>query len=176
MKFSTMSSSRSCASMPSSRTSASTLALVALVVPLPLGEVLPLAGDRAVAGAVAVADDQEGVVVEGMGDDVLVHVVAQVAVEAGADVLVDGLQLDEDQRQAVDEADEVGAAVVVRRAQAGDLQLAHGEEAVCAGLVVEIDHPGAGVAAIAGGVAVGDRHAVADERARTPDCAAPASG
>ena len=68
--------------------------------------------------------------VEGVGDDVLVHVVAQVVVEAGADVLVDRLQLDEDQRQAVDEADEIGAAVVVRRAHARELQLAHGEEAV----------------------------------------------
>ena len=67
---------------------------------------------------------------EGMGDDVLVQVVAQVAVEAGADVLVDRLQLDEDQRQAVDEADEIGAPVVVRHAQAVNLQLAHGEEAV----------------------------------------------
>ena len=65
--------------------------------------------------------------VEGMGDDVLVHVVAQVAVEPGADVLVDRLQLDEDQRQAVDEADEIGAAVVVRRAQAGELQLICGQ-------------------------------------------------
>ena len=62
----------------------------------------------------AVADDQEGVVMEGVGDDVLVQVVAQVAVEAGADVLVDRLQLDEHQRQAVDEADEVGPAVVAR--------------------------------------------------------------
>ena len=114
--------------MPLSSTSASTLPLSRLVEPLPLGEMLPLAGDRAVAGAVAVADDQEGVVVEGMGDDVLVHVVAQVAVEAGADVLVDRLQLDEDQRQAVDEADEIGAAVVVRRAQAGELQLYAGSD------------------------------------------------
>ena len=52
---------------------------------------LPLTGDRAVAGAVAVADDEEGVVVEGVGDDVLIEIVVQVAIEAGADVLVDGL-------------------------------------------------------------------------------------
>jgi hypothetical protein len=45
---------------------------------------------------------------------VLVQVVGEVLVEAGADVAVDGLQLDEDERQAVDEAHEVGAAVVVR--------------------------------------------------------------
>jgi len=61
---------------------------------------------------------------EGMRDDVLIHVVAQVPVETGADVLVDRLQLDEDQRQAVDEADEIGAAVVARRAQPGQFQLA----------------------------------------------------
>ena len=92
--------------------------------------------------------------VEGVGDDVLVQVVAQVVVEAGADVLVDRLQLDEDQRQAVDEADEIGAAVVVRRAQAGELQLAHGEEAVCARRVVEVDHARAGIAALAVRVAL----------------------
>ena len=51
--------------------------------------------------------------VEGLSNYVLVHVVAQVAVEPCTDVLVDGLQLDEDQREAVDEADEIGAAVVV---------------------------------------------------------------
>ena len=72
--------------------------LVRLVDALPLGEMIPLTGDRAIAGAVTVAHDQEGVVVEGMCDDVLVHVVAQIAVEARPDVLVDGLQLDKDQR------------------------------------------------------------------------------
>ena len=51
----------------------------------------PLAGDRAIASAVTIRDDQESVVVEGMRDDVLVHVVAQIAVEPGADVLVDCL-------------------------------------------------------------------------------------
>ena len=89
-------------------------ALVRLVEPLPLGEMPPLAGDRAVAGAVAVRHDQEGVVMEGVGDDGLVHVVGEVVVEALADVPVDRLQLDEDQRQAVDETDQIGAAVVVR--------------------------------------------------------------
>ena len=67
---------------------------------------------------------------EGVGDDVLVHVVGKVVVESLADVLVDRLQLDEDQRKAVDEADQIGAPVVVRRADAGELQLAHGEEAI----------------------------------------------
>ena len=119
------------------------IALVRLVEPLPFGEVVPLAGDRAVAGAVAVRDDQESVVMEGVGDDVLVHVVGKVVVEALADVLVDRLQFDEDQRKAVDEADQIGAAVVVRRADTGELQLAHGEESIGTRSVVEVDHPGA---------------------------------
>ena len=50
-------------------------ALVRLVLPLPFGEVLPLAGDGAIFRTVAVRDDQKGVVVEGVGDDILVHVV-----------------------------------------------------------------------------------------------------
>ena len=93
-------------------------ALVRLVEPLPLGEMPPLAGNRAVAGAVAVRNDQEGIVMEGVSDDVFVHIVGQVVVEALADVPVDRLQLYEDQRQAVDKTDQVGAAVVVGRADA----------------------------------------------------------
>ena len=54
--------------------------------------------------------------------------------------LIDGLQLDEDQRQAVDEADEVGAAVVVRHAQTLNLQFPHGEEPVVCQRIAEIDH------------------------------------
>ena len=69
--------------------------LVLLGVALPLDEVLPLAGDRAVAGLVAVAHHQKGVVVEGVGDAVLGEIVGQVVVEAGADVPVDRFQLNE---------------------------------------------------------------------------------
>ena len=76
--------------------------------------------------------------------------------------LIDRLQLDEDQRQAVDEADEIGAPVVVRHAHALDLQLAHGEEAVVGG-VAEVDHLRVRVARLAAGVAPLHRHAVADE-------------
>ena len=136
--------------------------LVLLVVALPLDEVLPLAGDRAVAGLVAVAHDQEGVVVEGVGDAVLGEVVGQVVVEAGADVPIDRLQLDEHQRQAVDEADEIGAPVVVRHAHALDLQLAHGEEAVAGG-VAEVDHLRVRVTGLAARIPPLDRHAAADE-------------
>ena len=49
---------------------------VALVTPLPLGEMFPLAGNRAVAGAVAVANDEKSVVVESVDDNVLVEVIA----------------------------------------------------------------------------------------------------
>ena len=100
--------------------------------------------------------------VEGVRYDVLVHVVAQVAVESGADVLVDGFKLDEDERQPVDEADKIGTAVVVGRAQPGELQFAHGQEAIGARLVVEVDHLRTGVVQAAGSVAIVNGHAIAD--------------
>ena len=138
-------------------------ALVCLVEPLPFSEMLPLAGDRAEAGVVAVRNDQEGIVMEGMRDDALVHVVGEVVVETLADVLVDGLELNEDQWQAVDEADQIGAAVVVRRPDAGELQLAHGQEAIGARRVVEIDHPGTSVRLAAVGVSICNVHAAAKQ-------------
>ena len=110
---------------------------------------------------------------EGVGDDVLVHVVGEVVVEALADVLVDRLQLDEDQRQAVDETDQIGAAVIVRRADTGELQLAHGEEAIGTRRVVEVNHPGAGGLLVALGVPILDRHAGAEQTVEVPvvlDC------
>ena len=110
-------------------------ALVLLVVPLPFGEVLPLAGDGAVAGAVAVADDEKGVVVERVIDAGFAEVVGQVVVETGPHVQIDGFELDEHQRQAVDEADQIGAAVVVGDSEALDLQFPDGEEAVVGGAV-----------------------------------------
>jgi hypothetical protein len=67
--------------------------LVPLVIPLPFDEMIPFTCNRAIAGAVAVADDQEGIVMESVSDDILVEIVAQIAVEPGADVFVDGLQL-----------------------------------------------------------------------------------
>ena len=48
------------------------VASVCLVTALPLAKMLPLAGDGAVARAVAVADYQKGIVVKGVGDAVLV--------------------------------------------------------------------------------------------------------
>jgi hypothetical protein len=70
---------------------------------------------------IAIADNEKRVVVERMRDDVLIHVITQIAVESGADILVDGLEFDEDQRQAVNEADAIGPAIIVRRAQASQL-------------------------------------------------------
>lgn len=108
-------------------------ALVGLVQPLPLVEVLPRAGDRAISGPVAVRDDQEGVVMKRMGNDVFVQVIPQVAVEPGPDIFVNRLQLDEDQRQPVDKTHKVGAAVVIGRPESGQFQLAHSEKTVGAG-------------------------------------------
>ena len=113
---------------------------------------------------------------EGVGDDVLVHVVGEVVVEALADVLVDRLQFDEDQRQAVDEADQIGAAVVVRRADTGELQLAHGEKAIGTRRVVEVDHPGASGLLAALGVPILDGNTTANQTCRSRGCAAPSIG
>src|SRR6516165_118799 len=143
-------------------------ALLTLVLPLPLSEVLPLAGDRTVACTMTVSDDEEGVVVKGVGDDVFIEVIAQVAVEPGADVLVNRLQFDEDKRQSVDEADQIGPAVIARRAKASNFQFAHCDEAVIrfpvrALAVLEINHSGLGMAELALRITVAHRHAVADE-------------
>ena len=143
-------------------------ALVFLVVALPLGEVLPFAGDGTVAGAVAVADDKEGVVVKCVIDARLAEVVGQVIIEAGPHVQIDGLQFHEDQRQAVDVADEVGAAVVMGDAEALNLELPDGEEpvvgrAVRAITVLEIYDLGAGVFSLAAGISPLDGDTVTDE-------------
>ena len=73
-------------------------ALVCFVESLPFGKVLPLAGDGTIAGAVTVRNDQKSVVMEGVSDDIFIHVVRKVVVEPLANVLVDRFQLDEDQR------------------------------------------------------------------------------
>ena len=105
-------------------------ALVALVQAFPLAKMLPGAGDGPVTRVVAVADNQERVVVKRVGDHVFVQVVAQVAIESGTDVFVDRLEFDEHQRQPIDKTHQVGAAVVVGRAQPGEFEFAHGQEAV----------------------------------------------
>ena len=142
--------------------------LVLFIVPLPFCEMLPFAGDGAVSGAVAVADHEEGVVVECVIDAGLAEVIGQVVVEAGPHVQIDGFEFDEHQRQAVDETDQIGPAVVVGDAEALDLQFPDGKEAIVggavrAGAVLEIYDLGAGVLGFAASVAPFDRDAVADE-------------
>ena len=104
---------------------------------------------------------------------VFAQVVGQVVVEAGPHIQIDGLQLDEHQRQAVDETDQIGAAVVVGHTQALDLQLADGEEtvvgsAVGAGAILEINDLGAGVLGLSGSIAPVNGHAVPDEIVELP--------
>ena len=105
---------------------------------------------------------------ERVGDDIFVHVVGEVVVEALADVLVDRLQLDEDQRQAVDETDQIGAAVVVRRADTCELQLAYGKEAIGTRRVVEVDHPGTSGLLAALGIPVLDGNAASNQPVKIP--------
>ena len=135
---------------------------VFLVQALPLAKVLPSAGDGAKTGVVAVADDQERIVVKRMRDDVLVQVVAQIAIETGPDVLVHRLEFDEHQGQPVHKTHQIGAAVVVGRAQPGELEFAHYQKSVVV-RVAKVDHGRLGVAQLPLGVTVTHRHAVADQ-------------
>ena len=105
--------------------------------------------------------------VEGVGDDVLVQVIAQIAVEPRPDVFIDRLQLDEDKRKAVNKADQIGPAIVAGGTQTGDLQLANGKEAIvrlptrpCS--VLKINHPRLRMAKLTLGITVAHRHAIAD--------------
>ena len=94
-----------------------------------------------------------------MGDDVVVQVVAQVAIEARPDVLVHRLQLDEHQRQAVDKAHQVGTAVVVGRAQASELEFTHHQKTVVS-RVAKVDHRCLRLAQLPLRIAVADRHPI----------------
>ncbi len=123
----------------------------------PFGEVLPFGGDGADARFVAVGEDDEGVVPEELGDGGLV--VAQVVVEGVFGRFGDGLELDEDEGEAVDEADEIGTAGIDL---AGDPHLG-GEEEVVVGGIVPVDD--ADVLDLLASLCVlgGDLHAVAQE-------------
>jgi hypothetical protein len=96
-----------------------------------------------------------------------------IIVESGPDVLVDRLEFDEHQGQAVDEADQIGAGVVVGHPQALKFELADGEEAVV-GLAVrslaiaEIDDAGVGMARFTRSIPPFDGHAVPDEAVELP--------
>lgn len=80
--------------------------------------------------AAAVADDQKGVVMKRLDDHVFVEVVPRVAVEGGPNVLVNRFEFNEHQRQAVDEADQLCAAIAIGGTQAHDLQFSHGQAPV----------------------------------------------
>jgi hypothetical protein len=93
-------------------------------------------------------------VVEGMGDDVLVQVIAQVAVKPRPDVLIDRLKLNKDKRKAINKANQIGPTIVAGSTEAGDLQLANGKETIVrlpirSFPVHEIDHPRLGMAKLA---------------------------
>ena len=141
------------------------IASVGFVQALPFAKVLPRAGDGPKTRVVPVADDQEGIVVKRMRYDVFVHVVAQIAVKAGADVFVHRLQFDEHQGQAVDETHQVGAAVVVGGAQTGELEFAHHQKAVVGG-IAKVDHRRVRGAQLSLRVAVVHRNAVPNERVK----------
>ena len=82
--------------------------------------------------------------------------------ETGAEVPIHRLQLDEDQRQAVNEADKIRAAIVVRNPLALDFQLADGQKAIVVD-VEEIDNFRTRMPRLAREVAPLHRNAVADE-------------
>jgi len=63
-----------------------------------------------------IADNKEGVMMEGMGYNVLIQIVFQVAFEAATNIFIDGLQFNEYQRQAVDETEQNGSPSLSTRA------------------------------------------------------------
>src|SRR2546422_3151593 len=65
-----------------------------------------------------------------MRDAVLVEVIDQVVVEACTDVEVHRLELDEYQRQAVYEANQISPPVIMRHTHALNLQLTHGKKSI----------------------------------------------
>ena len=107
---------------------------------LPVVEVLPPGRERADLAGAAVGEDDERVVREELRDGGLV--VAQVVPERVLQPLVRRLQLDEDQRQAVDEPHQVGAAFVDL---AGDPELRGQEEVVAVGVIPVDDADGDGL-------------------------------
>ena len=113
------------------------------------------------------------VAVEGVGDDVFLHAIAEVAVEPGADVFVNRLQFDKDKRKTIDETDEVGSSIIARSTQAGELQFPHRKESIVSSSVssspiFKIDDPRPDLAKLAQLVFVAHRHPVADELVKIP--------
>src|SRR5262249_38217893 len=97
----------------------------------PGGEPLHGGGPHAVEGGDAVGDDDQGIEVEEQGDFVGVVLDLVVGVVHGGLIGVGVLQLEEDQGQAVDEDEDVGAAVVL----ATDGELVDDLEVILGGIV-----------------------------------------
>ena len=125
--------------------------------PFPLVEMLEPAGDRADPGLHTIGQHHQPVVVEQVRDRVLV--VEEVLLVSGANILADVLQLHEQQRQAVDKADDVRPAAVQITAHP---QLAHAEEIIVF-RAIEIEHPQPLAHPLALGGAEGDLHPVPDQ-------------
>ena len=125
--------------------------------PFPLVEMLEPAGDRADPGLHTIGQHHQPVVVEQVRDRVLV--VEEVLLVSGANILADVLQLHEQQRQAVDKADDVRPAAVQIAAHP---QLAHAEELIVF-RAIEIEHPQPLAHPLAPCVAEGDLHPVPDQ-------------
>ena len=129
---------------------------------LPCVEVLPAAGDRADLRLLAVAEHHYRIVVEEMGNGVAV--VRVVLLEGGLEVPVDVLALDEQQRQAVDEADDVRPPPVEAAAYP---ELPHAEKVIVGGFV-EVEDPESLVHQLALGVTERHPNAVAHQRVLLP--------
>ncbi len=125
---------------------------------LPFVEVFPAAGDRTDLRLLAVAEHHNRVVVKQVRNGVAV--IGEVLLESGLEILVDVLALDEQQRQAVDEADDVRPPPVQI---ATHPQLAHAEKIIVLRRI-EIKHPQPLPHPLALVVAEGDLHAVAHLR------------
>ena len=133
------------------------IALLFFLQPFPLVEKLVFAAQRAHLGLQSVGEDQEGVVVEQVGDGVQI-----VGVVVGVGVLhvhPGGLQLHEKQRNAVDKAHDICPATVE---VAVNFQLPDGEEVVV-GRVLEVDDGGVFFLCSAAGLLHSDGDAVPNQ-------------
>ena len=122
---------------------------------LPVEEVLPGAGQRAHAGVRAVAEQDERIGVEQLRHR-LAAVIAQVVIEGTFQRHRWLLQLDEHQRQAVDEAQQIAAAAV----HVASHPHLRGQEELIVGRRGPVDHPQGLDAVPAVGVGHLDLHAV----------------
>jgi len=96
-----------------------------------------------------------------------VEIVGQVSVVGGSDIQIHRFQLDENDRQSVDETNQVGASVVMGRAKPLDLQFADGHKTILLRFP-EIDHRDQDLPLLTLVVAVGHRHPVADHFVELP--------